>query len=42
VSIFLVARLTTYYIESVIRAISSDIIGDTTTTAVEFNGVEVY
>ena len=42
VSIFLVARLTTCYIESIIYTVSSDVIREATTTAAEFNGVKVY
>ena len=36
------ARLTTRHIESVIRAMSLDVIREATTTAAEFNGVKVY
>jgi hypothetical protein len=36
------ARLTTYYTESVIYIISLNIVRETTTTITEFNGVKVY
>src|SRR5580693_1713692 len=39
ISIFLVARFTICYIESVIYTVSSDVIRETTATAAEFNGV---
>jgi hypothetical protein len=42
ISIFLVARLTIYYIESVIYIVSLDVIREATTTTIEFNGVKVY
>ena len=42
VSIFLVARLTTRHIESIIRAMSLDVVREAATTAAEFNGVKVY
>jgi len=37
-----VARLTIYYIKSVIHTVSSDVIREATTTITEFNGVKVY
>ena len=39
VSIFPVARFTTCHAESVVHAMSSDVIRETTATAAEFNGV---
>ena len=41
-SIFLVARLTTRHIESIIYVMSSDVIKEATTTAVKFNGIKVH
>jgi len=42
VSIFLVARLTTCYAESVIYIVSLDVIREATTTATKFDGVKVH
>ena len=42
ISVFLVARLTIRYIESIIYTMFSDVIREATTTAAEFNGVKVY
>ena len=39
ISIFLVAKLTIYYIESVIDIISSNVVRETTTTITKFNSV---
>ena len=41
ITIFLIARLTIYYIESIIYIMSLDVIREATTAA-EFNGVKVY
>jgi len=37
-----VARLTTCYAESVIHAVSLDVVREATTTATKFDGVEVH
>ena len=42
ISIFLVARLTTCHIESIIYAVSLDVVREATTTATKFDGVKVY
>jgi len=42
ISIFLVARLTTHYTESVIHIMSLDVIKEAIITIAELNGVEVY
>ena len=42
ISIFLVARLTTRHIESIIHVMSLDIIKEAATTTAKFNSVKVY
>ena len=42
IGIFLVARLTTRYIESIIYIVSLNVIREATTTTTRFNGVKVY
>ena len=42
ISIFLVARLTTHYTESVIHIMSLDVIKEATITVAEFDSIKVY
>ena len=42
INIFLIVRLTIYYIKSIIYTISLDIIREAITTIIKFNNVKVY